>query len=164
MKHILIAALMLLVLPFAGAHEFSAKAINIDHPWAKPNASAEVPGLVYFTLENKGAESDRLLEVTVDTKIAKASMLRSINRAGGKVQISYLANGLDVPAGAPMAEGYYVMLTGLSEALSEGRRFPITLVFERAGEVEVEVVVEKAPKPVRHPVAASHTGHEGHGS
>ena len=141
------------------AHEFAAKTVHIDHPWAKPTRAAGAPGLVYFTLESKGAEGDRLLRVEVDGKVAERAELRRIAKIGGKVQISHLADGLDVPADASIAPGYYVLLGGLTEALTEGHRFPITLVFERGGAVEVEVVVEAAPKPVKHPVAARHEGH-----
>ena len=159
MKQSLLICLMLLIVPFAGAHEFSAQAVNIDHPWAKPTISADAPGLVYFKLDNKGNEDDRLLQVTVDAAVAASSTLRRIERVGGQVKVSYLAKGLAVPAHAPMQEGYYVMLSGLTETLVEGRRFPMTLVFERAGAVEVEVVVEAARAPTAHPVAISHAGH-----
>ena len=39
----------------------------------------------------------------------------------------------------------HLMLIGLKEPLKEGASFPMTLQFERAGTVEVKVVVQ-APK------------------
>ena len=38
--------------------------------------------------------------------------------------------------------GYHVMLMGLKAPLKEGQSFPLTLTFEHAGKVEVEVMVE----------------------
>jgi periplasmic copper chaperone A len=38
--------------------------------------------------------------------------------------------------------GMHLMLIGLKEPLKEGARFPMTLEFERAGRVEVTVVVQ----------------------
>jgi copper(I)-binding protein len=55
---------------------------------------------------------------------------------------------VDIPAGgdvtfAPMA--YHVMLLNLKDRslLSDGKRFPMTLHFEKAGDVTVEVAVQK---------------------
>jgi copper(I)-binding protein len=44
---------------------------------------------------------------------------------------------------APMA--YHVMLLGLEDRslLSDGKRFPLTLHFEKAGDVTVDVAVQK---------------------
>ncbi|MCK5712158.1 MAG: copper chaperone PCu(A)C, partial [Hyphomicrobiaceae bacterium] len=39
----------------------------------------------------------------------------------------------------------HVMLMGLRKPLKEGEEFPMTLVFAKQGEVEVEVKVEKKP-------------------
>jgi len=38
--------------------------------------------------------------------------------------------------------GMHLMLIGLKEPLKDGARFPMTLDFERAGKVEVTVIVE----------------------
>jgi len=141
MKKSLLICLMLVIVPFAGALEFSGQSINVDDAWAKPTVSADAPGIVYFQLTNEGTRDDHLLRVNVATEIAAASTLRRVDRAGGQVKVRYLAKGLAVPAHAPIQQGYYVMLSGLTEAFTEGRRFPVTMVFEHAGEVEVEVEV-----------------------
>jgi hypothetical protein len=51
-----------------------------------------------------------------------------------------------IPAGGevkfePM--GYHVMLFNLKQQAKDGERFPLTLTFEKAGVVEVEVAVQK---------------------
>ena len=57
---------------------------------------------------------------------------------------------IDVPAGGT-AElkpgGLHVMLIGLSQPLTLGTKIPLTLTFERAGPVTVEVMVEAAGAP-----------------
>jgi copper(I)-binding protein len=57
---------------------------------------------------------------------------------------------VDIPAGgtvtfAPMA--YHVMLVNLKDRslLSDGKRFPLTMHFEKAGDVTVDVAVQKKP-------------------
>jgi copper(I)-binding protein len=62
---------------------------------------------------------------------------------------------VQIPAGgevtfAPMA--YHVMLLNLKDRslLSDGKRFPLTMHFEKAGDVQVEVAVEKqAPQAMQ---------------
>ncbi|MOA70358.1 hypothetical protein D3C78_1991770 [compost metagenome] len=49
---------------------------------------------------------------------------------------------------APM--GYHVMLFGLQRQFKDGERFPLTLHFERAGDVRVEVAVQKDAPAAEH--------------
>ena len=51
--------------------------------------------------------------------------------------------------------GMHLMLIGLKEPLKEGATFPMTLQFERAGTVEVNVVVQ-APQGARRERADAH--------
>ena len=56
--------------------------------------------------------------------------------------------------------GLHVMLQDLKQSLSKGDRFPMTLVFERAGEVKVDIVVEDAPANAAHGAAAPAEAHK----
>ena len=54
--------------------------------------------------------------------------------------------GVDLPPGgqAQFAPGrLHAMLVGLAKPLVEGEEFPLTLRFERAGSITVEVAIEK---------------------
>lgn len=50
--------------------------------------------------------------------------------------------------------GFHVMLLGLTKPLREGERFPLTLVFEKAGKIDIEVEIAKAGAGGHH-----HHGH-----
>jgi len=39
-------------------------------------------------------------------------------------------------------EGYHLMLMGLRQPLQAGQRFPLTVQFEKAGKMEIEVTVQ----------------------
>ena len=57
---------------------------------------------------------------------------------------------IPVPANGQTAlepGGYHIMLIGLKQALKEGGSFPLTLTFEKAGSVTVQVPVQKAGAP-----------------
>jgi copper(I)-binding protein len=43
--------------------------------------------------------------------------------------------------------GYHIMLMDLAGPLKAGDRFPLTLVFEKAGEITVHIMVEKMSGP-----------------
>jgi len=56
-----------------------------------------------------------------------------------------VASGIPVPAGGShvlMRGGDHVMFMGLTTRFEQGTTFPVTLVFEQAGEVTVDVPVD----------------------
>ncbi|WP_283180232.1 copper chaperone PCu(A)C [Gemmobacter sp. 24YEA27] len=63
---------------------------------------------------------------------------------------------LEIPAGETVAlerGGYHIMFMGLKQSLKKGEMVPGTLVFERAGRIEVEFSIDE-PKE-----AEDHSGH-----
>ncbi len=71
------------------------------------------------------------------------------------MQMREVAGGIPLPAGAEVSfqpGGYHVMLLELPRQLKGGEQFPLTLRFEKAGELTVEV-------PVRHMAPAMQGGH-----
>lgn len=145
--------------PQAIAHEYRAKDIQIDHPWARPTITTRQPAAVFFTLKNQGGAADRLIGAKVDARFAGGAELHTTLNDDGVMRMRRLADGLDVPAGATVEVqpgGAHLMLFNLAEPLEDGFRFPVTLVFENAGEVEVVVAVET---PVEAAPAMDHSAH-----
>ena len=137
------------------AHDYHAGSVHIDHPWSREMPPVAPTAAVYFTLHNRG-EHDRLLGVSTPVA-SKAELHEHVHQDGVmKMQAASfveLAPGAEVIF-APM--GYHVMLFGLKRQAREGERFPLTLVFEKAGEVTVEVAVQQALEAAGH---STHTGH-----
>jgi copper(I)-binding protein len=55
-------------------------------------------------------------------------------------------DSVDLPAGKKIVfepGGYHIMLLGLKKKLVEGERFPLTLEFEKAGKITVDIAVDK---------------------
>lgn len=144
-KNALLAAALLLPAGFAAAHEYQSAGLHIAHPWSQelpPNAPTVA---AYFVIQNTGAGADRLL--SVDTPIATSAELHEHVMQGELMKMQQVPS-VEVPASgtvtfAPMA--YHVMLFGLKDRslLQDGKRFPLTLHFEKAGAVPVEVNVQK---------------------
>jgi copper(I)-binding protein len=111
-----------------------------------PNVAA------YFVIHNSGKTADRLL--SVDSPIAGEAQLHEHVMQGDVMKMQHVPS-VQIPAGgevtfAPMA--YHVMLLNLKDRslLSDGKRFPLTMHFEKAGDVQVEVAVEKqAPQDMQ---------------
>jgi copper(I)-binding protein len=152
LNKLIVLAVLLLPACFANAHEYKAGELEITHPWSQelpPNAPTVA---AYFVIHNQGKTADRLL--SVDSPIAGEAQLHEHVMQGDVMKMQHVPS-VQIPAGgevtfAPMA--YHVMLLNLKDRslLSDGKRFPLTMHFEKAGDVQVEVAVEKqAPQDMQ---------------
>jgi copper(I)-binding protein len=136
----------------AGAHEFKAGSITIEHPWARPSATEN--GAAYFELVNGGTEADRLIGASAAIAGAVELHVTSIDAQG--VATMRPVQAVDLPAGGRARlspGGLHLMLLGLTQPLEEGQSFPLTLTFEHAGAATVDVEVERQPE---HGSSSSH--------
>lgn len=133
----------------ASAHSFKLGEIAIGHPYARTTAPGQSTGGAYLRLENRGL-ADKL--VSASTPVAKGVEMHEMRMAGDVMQMREI-RAIDVPSNKPVAlqpGGMHLMLVGLKAPLKKGDRFPLTLKFEKAGEVTVEVVVETpAAEPMK---------------
>ena len=125
------------------AHDYRAGDIVIDHPWTRA-AGANGNGGGFMNLRNTGAQADRL--VSAASPVARVVELHTHVRDGDVMRMRPVQ---DIPVGAgetvQLRPGaFHVMLIGLNAPLQQGTRVPLTLRFERAGEVQVELAVEAA--------------------
>lgn len=98
------------------------------------------PGAAWLTIRNAGGE-DRL--VGAESPAAERIELHTHVHEGG-VMMMRRVEALNVPAGGEAAlepGGNHLMLFGLKDGLKTGGSFPLTLIFEKAGPVTVEVRV-----------------------
>jgi hypothetical protein len=134
---------LLLAAPARAHHDTVVGAITIGHPWARA-AGANTNGTAYMTLRNSGAQPDRL--VAASTPIARTVELHTHIRDGEVTRMRPVAD-IPLPAGRTVhlrPGGLHVMLIGLTEPLRQGATVPLTLRFERAGEVTVQLEIQAA--------------------
>ena len=143
-RRLLLAGAALLLAPPARAHhDTTVGAITIGHPWARA-AGANANGAAFMTLRNAGPQPDRLLSAT--TPIARTVELHTHIRDGEVMRMRPVAD-IPLPAGQTVhlrPGGLHVMLIGLTEPLRQGATVPLTLRFERAGEVTVQLEIQAA--------------------
>ncbi|WP_129243637.1 copper chaperone PCu(A)C [Achromobacter veterisilvae] len=143
----------------AFAHGYKAGPIEIDHPWSRATVPAVPTGVVYFVLRNPSQDEDRL--VSVSTPVAEKAELHTHIRDSDVMRMRKVDSIEIAPVSTTALEpgGLHVMLIGLKQPLVKGKAFPLTLVFEEAGPVTVQVDVQgttdKAP-------AHTGSGQDGH--
>lgn len=104
-----------------------------------PNAPV---GGGYFTITNKGTAPDRL--VSAASPAAASVTLHTMSMEGNVMKMRDLPNGIDLPPGATVKltpSGLHMMFEHLSGAFVQGKTVPVTLTFEKAGSVTIELSV-----------------------
>lgn len=129
----------------AQAHGYRVGDLVIDHPHAAPSLQGAVNGGGYVRgIRNEGKVTDRL--VGASSPVAQRVELH-VMRMEGEVMRMREVETIELPPGQTVAlrpgQGHHLMLMNLQRPLVEGERFDITLRFERAGEITVQMHVQK---------------------
>lgn len=121
-----------------------SKDMSVTGVWARPPLTPTGAAAVYMTVVNKGQVGDRL--VGVKTNEAKRAEIHTHLMADGIARMRRV-DDIPVTAGGTITMkpgGFHVMLMRPSGSVKEGAEIPLTLVFEKAGEVDVMVKVRNA--------------------
>jgi|GEM_PF-945425 len=138
---VLVALGMILGLMATGRLALAETGTPVASPEASPDAST-AQNAVYLTIENTGSSPDWL--VGMSSPVASSVELRSMQMHDGVMQPMVLGDKLEIPAGQTVVlqpGKMSLMLLGLHQGFSEGFTFELTLDFERAGAVTVEIPV-----------------------
>lgn len=127
----------------AQAHGVTVGELEIIHPnILAPAATAKSAG-GYMAIANEGETADRLIGIEVPS-VKRAELHTTEHSADGIAKMMHV-DGIDIPAGETVVlerGGMHVMFMGLTEPMTEGQMIPATLIFEKAGRVEVEFSVD----------------------
>ncbi len=143
-------ALALLAAP-ALAHDFKAGAIEIEQPWSRATAATGQTGAAFMVLNNEGQTADRLVSVT--SPVADKVQLHTSIMDNGVMEMREV-EAVELPADTEVKlapGGLHLMLIGLKEPLARHKSFPLSLTFEKAGSVTIDVAIQgpgdTAPEP-----------------
>lgn len=118
-------------------------AIAIEDAYAR---SGPQSGAAFFTIRNTGETDDRLVAARSDVA-ARVELHTHIEDENGVVKMRPVADGFPVPAGGSHVlkrGGDHVMFMGLDAPFEEGGTIAVTLSFETAGDIAVEIPVNNA--------------------
>ena len=142
-KALFAAALIALIPTWVTAHEFVTEAVHIDHPWSRPTPPGTPMGVGYLVIKNT-SDADITLIGAQTPRAASVSIHESMMH-DGMMSMQPLKEGLTIPAGEAVElkpHGYHLMLEKLVQPLQEGESIPLTLEFDGAEALEVELTVE----------------------
>ena len=160
-----LARLLALTATLMAAPALAGEGVVIKDPYARTMGGIGTSGAVFFTVMNPGAEEDRLVNAASDVA-EKVELHTHKDDGNGVMQMLHVPEGFVIPAGGEHAlarGGDHVMLMGLTREVADGDVISLTLTFEKAGALVVEVPVDNARKGG---MAMDHSGHQmqhGHG-
>ena len=141
----LTSVLVLALVTGAAAHDFKVGALVIDHPWSRatPKGAAVAGG--YMKITNTGTTPDRLTGGT--TEAAKKFEIHEMKMEGSVMKMRELSGGIEIPPGATVElkpGSYHIMMTTLARPFAKGDFVKASLIFEKAGKVDIEFAVDAA--------------------
>lgn len=141
LKPILTAAIAALIA--APVFAMDAK-ISIDDAYARASSPNARSGAAFLILKNAGDADDRLVAVASDAA-ERVELHTHISDADGVMRMVEVEDGIEIPAGGVaelMRGGDHVMFMGLTRPFLQGEAVSVTLTFEVAGDVAVEIPVD----------------------
>ena len=121
--------------------------VEIERPWIRATTPGAKVAAGYMTLRNASAQPDRL--VGGSSQLA-ARVETHVHIRDGDILRMREVKGYDIPAKGSFElkpGGAHLMLVNLKQPLKEGDKVPVTLRFERAGELKVDFHVEGLAGP-----------------
>lgn len=118
--------------------------IVIRDAYARSSGPAAPTGAAFMTLENTSDSADRLVGVTSDAA-RRVELHSHVSDANGVMKMTMIEGGIDLPAHQSHVlkrGGDHVMMMGLNDALVAGSSISMTLIFEKAGEITVDVPID----------------------
>ena len=135
-----------------------ANGVEVHDPYARSASSMATTGAAFMVIHNHGGPDDRLIGATSDVA-ARVELHTHREDANGVMRMIHVEEGFDLPTdGEILMErgGHHVMFMGLNAPLVQGDVIDVTLIFEKAGEVVVQVPVDME----RQPGEGAHSGHD----
>ncbi len=150
------AGALLMLAGSVAAETMTAGSLQVSNPWARATPKGATVGAGYLSITNKGRELDRLIGGSAEPASRFEVHVTVMEDGVAKMR---QVTGLEIKPGETVElkpGGMHVMFMGLKQPLAQGQRVKGTLVFEKAGAVAVEFVVQGVGAP------AGGDGHKGH--
>jgi copper(I)-binding protein len=128
--------------PPAAAHGYIKGFIQVRHPWTRVTPPGAEVAAGYLEIRNTGRETDRVIGAS--TPVADRVELHVMASEQGIMKMRE-ATSFEVPARKRLVlrpGGTHLMIVGLRKPFVKGQRIPLTLRFERGGDVHIELEVQ----------------------
>ncbi|SMX49224.1 copper chaperone PCu(A)C [Maliponia aquimaris] len=118
--------------------------ILVKDAYARSSGPMAKAGAAFMVIENTGSEDDRLVAAASD-KAVRVELHTHKDMGEGVMRMMQVEEGFAIPTGGThelMRGGDHVMFMGLTSPMLEGETVTVTLTFEKAGEIVVEIPVD----------------------
>lgn len=125
--------------------------IVIKDPYARSSGPMAKAGAAFMVIENTGPEGDRLIAASSDIAV-RVELHTHKDMGEGVMRMMEVEEGFPVPAGGSHAlqrGGDHVMFMGLTGPMEQGKTVTVTLTFEKAGDMVVEIPVDLKRVPMQ---------------
>jgi copper(I)-binding protein len=150
-RRLTLAALAAAVAVPAIAQDYKLGTLEISRPWTRATPPTAQSGGGFLTITNKGTTPDRL--VAARSGASDRVEIHEMRMDGNVMRMRELEKGLEIPAGATVMlkpGSYHIMFMGLKAPFAKDAKVQMTLVFEKAGSLDIALDVEalgsSAPK------------------
>ncbi|MDH3262619.1 MAG: copper chaperone PCu(A)C [Paracoccaceae bacterium] len=129
---------------------FAQQGLTIAEAYALSSGASAKSGAAFMVISNPGPDDDRLIAARSDAA-ERVELHTHLIDANGVARMVEVEDGFAILAGATHAlqrGGDHIMFLGLTAPFEQGDTIPVTLVFERAGEIIVEVPVALPGQPM----------------
>jgi periplasmic copper chaperone A len=127
----------------AYAYDYKVGALEIDHPWSRAVPKGATVAAGYVTIKNTGTEPDRLMSGS--TPVAGKFEIHEMSMDKGVMKMRPVPGGVEIKPGETVElkpQSFHIMMMGLKQPIEKGKPFKGSLVFEKAGPVDVDFAVE----------------------
>jgi copper(I)-binding protein len=133
------AAAFGLAVTATSAGDYKAGSLDISDPWSRATPKGSSVAAGYMKIKNSGSTPDRLISGSSD--VASKFEVHEMKMENGVAKMRPVKGGLEIKPGETVElkpGSLHVMFVGLKKPLSTGDHFKATLVFEKAGTVNVD--------------------------
>ncbi len=138
-----LALLLALLAGSAFAQDYKVGAIEIRQPWTRATPPTAQAGGGFLVLTNTGTTPDRL--IAAKSPAADRVEIHEMKMDGNVMRMREVEKGIEIPPGATVTlkpGGFHIMFMGLKAPFAKDAKVPATLVFEKAGSIDVELPVQ----------------------
>ena len=115
----------------------------ISHAWMHENAEMAHSTSVYLTIDNQGTEADKLIGAEVDFADRAVFQAQTVGADGVLAVQDIRGINIDPDQVLTLKPGVvWIELESVHRTFEYGEHFDMTLTFQKAGRVEIEVEIE----------------------
>jgi periplasmic copper chaperone A len=136
---LLATGLLALAIVSAYADDYKVGSLDIADPWSRATPKGASVAAGYMKISNTGTATDRL--VGGSSGAAARFEVHEMTMTNGVMKMRPLKNGLEIKPGETVElkpGSFHVMFVNLKNPFTPGEHVKATLMFEKAGSVNVE--------------------------